>query len=125
MENQDQLALSKLPTTSSTALQTWSAGPALAAERTRIMFGCYRKGDANDPEMYTTAIAAVLAEYPADIVRRVTDPVRGLPTKLNWLPTVAEVVKECDFWIDFSGGYEARLKAYGRSDEWRKKARER
>jgi hypothetical protein len=46
--------------------------------------------------MYTTAIAAVLAEYPADIVREVTDPRRGIQTKLNWLPTVAEVKKACE-----------------------------
>lgn len=60
------------------------------------MFGCYRKGDANDPETYTLAIAAVLAEYTPDVVRQVTDPRSGLPSRLKWLPSVSEVKEACD-----------------------------
>lgn len=60
------------------------------------MFGCYRKGDANDPEIYTAAIAATLAEFDQDVVDFVTDPRTGLPSKLKWLPTVAEVREACE-----------------------------
>jgi hypothetical protein len=67
-----------------------------ATERTRLMFGCYRKGDANDPDTYTAAIAAVLAEYPAEVIKAVTDPRTGLPRKVSWLPTVKEVSDACD-----------------------------
>ena len=68
----------------------------LAAERTRLLFGCYRRGDANDPEIYTAAVAAVLAEYEPDVITRVTDPRTGLPRKTKFLPNPAEVAEACD-----------------------------
>ena len=88
-----------------TTLQThWSDGSTrdqdrkrkLVAERVRLLFGCYRQGDANDIETYTVAVASVLSIFPDEIIVDVTDPVRGLPSKLKWLPTVAEVRAECD-----------------------------
>lgn len=60
------------------------------------MFGCYRTGDANDPDTYTAAITAVLAEYPIDVICAVTDPRSGLPRKSKWLPSVAELADACD-----------------------------
>lgn len=60
------------------------------------MFGCYRKGDANDPEIYTAAIAATLADFPPEVQDFVTDPRTGLPSRLKWLPTVAEVREACE-----------------------------
>jgi hypothetical protein len=60
------------------------------------MFGCYRKGDANDPDTYVAAIAAVLADYPADVIQSVTDPRTGLPSKSDWPPTVREVKSACE-----------------------------
>lgn len=66
-----------------------------AASRAKILFGCYRTGDANDPETYVAAITAVLARYPEDIITQVTHPVTGLPHTKNWLPTVKEVADAC------------------------------
>jgi hypothetical protein len=60
------------------------------------MFGCYRKGDANDPETYVAALAAVLASYPEDVIKNVTHPVTGLPSRVDFLPTVAEVFRACE-----------------------------
>lgn len=60
------------------------------------MFGCYRKGDANDPDTYVQAIAGVLADYDTEIIRKVTDPRYGLPRRLQWMPTVFEVADECE-----------------------------
>src|SRR5260370_1058576 len=34
-----------------------------ATERARLLLGCYRTGDANDPATYVAAIAATLARY--------------------------------------------------------------
>lgn len=65
-------------------------------ERARTMFGCYRKGDAHDPDTYVAAVAAVLAEYPDDTIWTVTDPRAGLPSKVSWLPTVKEVRDACE-----------------------------
>jgi hypothetical protein len=63
------------------------------------LFGCYRRGEANDPETYTMAIAATLADYPREVVEHVTDPRTGLPAKLKFLPAVAEVREACeDYW---------------------------
>lgn len=69
---------------------------AYAAERARLLLGCYRTGDANDPETYVAAITAVLAQYSEDIVTQVTHPTKGLPVKKSWLPTVKEVYDACE-----------------------------
>jgi hypothetical protein len=60
------------------------------------LLGCYRTGDANDPEIYVSAVISVLVRYPVEIIREVTEPSTGLPGKSNWLPTVAEVRNECE-----------------------------
>ena len=67
-----------------------------AANRARLLFGCYRKADANDPETYTAAITAILAEYEADVIQRVTDPRMGIPRRLKFMPNPAEVADACD-----------------------------
>lgn len=61
-----------------------------------VLFGCYRRSDAADPETYATAVAAVLAGYSPAIVKRVTDPRTGLPGRSKFLPTVSEVKEACD-----------------------------
>lgn len=61
-----------------------------------MLLGCYRTGDANDPETYVAAIAAVLAQYSEGIVTEVTHPTKGLPVKKSWLPTVKEVHDACE-----------------------------
>lgn len=40
----------------------------------------------------------MLAEYPMDVVRLVCDPRSGIPSKCNWLPTLAEIKAECEAW---------------------------
>lgn len=67
-----------------------------ATKRARLMFGCYRKGDANDPDTYVAAVAAILADYDDDVIRRVTDPRTGIARKLKFMPNPAEVAEECD-----------------------------
>lgn len=81
-----------------------------AAERARLLLGCYRTGDANDPETYVAAITAILARYPENIITEVTHPATGLPKKKGWLPTVKEVFDACEAAIEFSANHEARLK---------------
>lgn len=60
------------------------------------MLGCYRAGDAHDPKVYVTAVIAVLSDYTQDIVDRVTDPRDGIPSKIKWLPTIAEIKGACE-----------------------------
>jgi hypothetical protein len=70
--------------------------PEAAVSRAQMLLGCYRRDEVADGETYAAAIAAVLAEYSPDIVRRVTDPRTGLPATKQWLPTVKEVKDTCD-----------------------------
>jgi hypothetical protein len=78
--------------------------------RAKILLGCYRTGDANDPETYVAAITAILARYPEVVVTAVTHPVSGLPSKKGWLPTVKEVCDACDEAVEPIVQNELRLK---------------
>jgi hypothetical protein len=60
------------------------------------MFGCFRKGEANDPDVYVAAITATLARYSEDIITAVTHPTKGLPIELDWLPSVRQVYQACE-----------------------------
>lgn len=81
-----------------------------AAERARLLLGCYRTGDANDPATYVAAITAILARYPEGIITVVTHPATGLPSKKGWLPTVKEVRDACEHEMEPIREEDARLK---------------
>jgi hypothetical protein len=81
-----------------------------AAERARLLLGCYRTGDANDPETYVAAITAILARYPEEVITTVTHPATGLPSKKGWLPTVKEVTDACSEALEPIVQNEARVK---------------
>jgi hypothetical protein len=64
-----------------------------------MLFGCYRRGDANDPETYVAAIGAVLARYDADLIREVTDPNTGIQTTekhMTFMPQSGELKVYCE-----------------------------
>lgn len=67
-----------------------------AMERARLLFGCYRMGEANDPETYVAAVTKALALFPQDTIKFVTDPSTGMPSRLKWMPSVAEVIEACN-----------------------------
>lgn len=87
--------------TSPTELSLVPDQASFAADRALVLFGCFRKGDANDPDTYTAAITAVLSEYPAEVIQHVTDPRTGIARKINWLPTIAEVDAACRAHAEF------------------------
>lgn len=60
------------------------------------MFGCFRKGDANDPATYVAAVTLILADYEPEVIRRVTDPRAGIPRKMKFMPNPAEIAAACD-----------------------------
>lgn len=60
------------------------------------LLGCYRAGDANDPETYIAATVSVLSRYPSEVIRDVTEPATGLPSRLKWLPSISEIREECE-----------------------------
>ncbi len=61
-----------------------------------MLFSCYRKDEASDPEIYSAAIAATLSDYSRLVVDRVTDPRTGVASYQKFLPAVAEVREACD-----------------------------
>jgi hypothetical protein len=67
-----------------------------ALEQAQTLLGCFRHGKADNPVVYGSAIARVLSMYPPEIVRFVCDPCTGLPGKLDWMPSVAEVKAACE-----------------------------
>jgi hypothetical protein len=72
---------------------------AYASKRAELLFGCYRRGDANDPETYVAAIASVLARYDADLIREVTDPNTGIQTRekfMTFMPNAGELKVHCE-----------------------------
>ena len=81
-----------------------------AAARAKLLLGCYRTGDANDPATYVAAITAILARYPEEVITAVTHPATGLPSKSGWLPTIKEVGDACNQAIEPIRQNELRLK---------------
>jgi hypothetical protein len=67
-----------------------------------VLFGFYRRADANDPEIYVAGAAAILSEYPPEIVDYVCDPRTGLARKLKRLPTLAEISEACESRMDYA-----------------------
>lgn len=73
-----------------------------------MLFGCYPAGSANDPEMFITAAAAMLASYPEHVVERVCDPIKGLPAKQKFLPAIAEIRAACEVEMTWHDTVERR-----------------
>lgn len=70
-----------------------------ATERAKVLFGSYRRGDANDPDAYVAAVAAVLSLYDFDLMREVTDPRTGIQTTEKFapfMPNAGELKVYCD-----------------------------
>jgi hypothetical protein len=84
------------PTEKPSAMSPVKCSTKLATMRARILIGCYRKSEANDPEIWLTAVVSVLTRYTTDVAIAVTEPATGLPAKSKWLPSVAEIVEACD-----------------------------
>ncbi len=68
----------------------------LAVHRARLLVGCYRREDFADVEIAGRAFVSVLLRYPESVVTAITEPATGIPSKLKWPPSIAEVVEACD-----------------------------
>jgi hypothetical protein len=68
----------------------------LAAERTKILLESYRTGGASCTDTFVTAVAAILARYPDQVIYEVTDPRIGLAVQLTWMPSLKEVHDACE-----------------------------
>jgi hypothetical protein len=68
----------------------------LATQRATLMYGCFRRDDAADADIFMDAAIAILADYPDDVIIRVTDPREGLPSQQKWPPQPHEVKTACE-----------------------------
>lgn len=68
-----------------------ACGPEQGMDAARMLTGFYPAREVNDFKAYAAGMAALLGAYPLDFVRRVCNPVDGLPSRLKWLPTLADV----------------------------------
>jgi hypothetical protein len=91
--------------------------PSVASAKATMLFGCYPAGSANDPEMFITAAAAMLAGYPEHVVERVCDPIRGLATKQKFLPAIAEIRAACETEMVWYDAVERRDRERRHTDE--------
>ena len=66
------------------------ATPVEATDYAKQLLGSYPAREVNDAQAYAMGISAMLSAYPAKYVRAVCNPVTGLPSRLKWLPTLAE-----------------------------------
>jgi hypothetical protein len=64
-----------------------------AARLARRLVESYPARAVADGKTYATVMAACFAEFPVSMGKRVVHPVYGLPGRLKFLPTVAEVVE--------------------------------
>jgi hypothetical protein len=95
------LARSTLPITESSKSLTPGSQAAhmknvLALQRAKTMLDFWRTGSANNTDTYLTAVAAILARYPDQVIYSVTSPTDGLPVQLTWMPSLKEVKDACE-----------------------------
>ena len=70
--------------------------PAYCLKRAEMMFGSYRKDEAQNPEIYAASVAATFEQYPQAVVDFVSDPRTGIASEIKWLPNIAEVREFCN-----------------------------
>ena len=62
-----------------------------------MIASCYRRDEAQNPEMFASALALVLGGYPRAVVDFVADPRTGVITEYPMgLPNIGQIQKFCD-----------------------------
>ncbi len=80
----------------------------MASYHAKLILGSYRADQANDPDIYVTAITHLLSRYPIDVGAQLTDPKDGVAGKYKWLPTVSEVKEEAEAILEAERQYAYR-----------------
>ncbi len=91
-----------------------------------MLLACYRRGEAEDPEIYVAAVAALLDGYPEDVRAFVADPRTGIAGRVKFLPTLSEVKDACEDAMEPRRYAERRVAEFNRRQkllderaEWR------
>lgn len=48
-----------------------------------------------DPQVYSAAVVATLMTWPEEVIIAVTEPATGIPSRIAWLPSIAEIISAC------------------------------
>lgn len=100
-----------------------------AAEMGRQLLGFFRKVEFEDSHSFAVALAGLFCRYPEGIGRKVCDPVCGLPGRLRFPPSLAEVREELERHMAKRRAiaYRARwmIEEHARRDEEAERERER
>lgn len=73
-----------------------AVSPTDAAKYAARLISFYRKDDVGDPEVFAAGMIAVMGLYPANVLREVVSPTVGIPRRLKFLPSIAEVSEACE-----------------------------
>lgn len=66
-------------------------------QKAKAIFGCYRRDEAHDPDVFVAALTAILKDYPAFVADYVADPRTGVAAEYpNGLPNVGQIRGLCD-----------------------------
>lgn len=65
--------------------------PEEAIQAAENLIGLYPAREVQNAKVYAAGVTALMAAYPVYAVRRACHPVTGLPSKLKFLPTIAEI----------------------------------
>lgn len=76
----------------------------LAVER---LMGFYPTINASDPKIYLSGMVQIFSRYPEHLIAEAVDPVNGLPSVCDYLPTIAKV----------KGFLEPRFQEWSRQQE--------
>jgi hypothetical protein len=88
----------------------------------KILCGCYRASEVADPMIFNEAALRIMCNYPVDILKAVSDPAGGLPARLKWFPTLAELKEACEMLMEPRRQYEDKIRRRAERldarDEW-------
>jgi hypothetical protein len=76
----------------------------------KILCGCYRVSEVADPTIFNEAALRIMCKYPVDILKAVTDSAAGLPAKLKWFPSLAELKEACEMLMEPRRQYEDKIR---------------
>ena len=62
-----------------------------AAQAAERLIGFYPTITASDPKVYAAGLVQLFSRYPEHLVAEAIDPVNGLPSECDYLPTIAKV----------------------------------
>lgn len=68
----------------------------MAADRCELLMGQFRRDDADNPEVFTTALIALLAEYPPVVLDHICSPLDGLASSSRFVPSLFEIREACN-----------------------------